>query len=955
MQLILSICIIITLVYLIVIYFKIYLFSMKEINIKKNELKRKLNFENQKLKEEELFKRKLEQIENMFYGRKNNEKINMYLDYLTELKNLTNYPKIKIYNNLRPQIIEMYSNYVGEKKFIKNLPNVNEFLNCFDKMNFKNKNQEFFKLNYLLNEEKKYNNLLSDIDGKSLDIQQRKAVLTEEENTLVIAGAGSGKTLTISAKVKYLVEAKNIKPKDILLITFTKKSALEMEERISEKLGINVNVKTFHALGYDIMGYFENKKPDILEDIDSYINKFINIYLKSNRELQENILKYFSLYLNDSLNPEDFETLGEYYKANKSNSFESLKSKLTRCDLQEQLNTGVENLQKSKKTIKGEKVKSLEELKIANYLFSNGINYIYEEPYKIKTSSQTRKQYTPDFYLVDYDIYLEHFGITKDEKCPQYSKVEEEKYIESINWKRKLHKLNKTKLVETYSWENKEGILIQKLDKIIKDNSIKINKISSEKITEIIYNLTKDIEFKEIYKLLNTFLGLFKSNNYNISHIKIMNQQAMKNNNLYIKNKHLLFLKIFTEYYKFYENELKIKSKIDFNDMINKAIEYIEKNSIPNQFNFKYIIIDEFQDISMSRYKLIKAIKNKTNSNIMAVGDDWQSIYRFAGSEISIFTDFKKYFGETEILKIENTYRNSQNLINIAGKFVMENNHQIKKDLKSSKIFLKPIKIVCFKEIKKEVIDSEEISLTNQLMNILNELNSKKINLDVMLLGRNNFDIKILEASKFFTLLEKDGKTFIKCELYKNLNIYFLTVHKSKGLEADYVILINNKNNITGFPNKIVGDSVLNYVMKSEENFLYAEERRLFYVALTRTKNATYLLAPQDSSIFVEELKKIPEVEILEIESEEKLHCPKCKSGHLVARKGKNNSEFLSCSNYPQCDFILFDKSIIKNKVICPKCSGFMTLRKGSYGDFYGCTNYPVCTTTIKVENVGGM
>lgn len=972
MQLILGICIIFTLIYLVVSYIKVYFPLRKQINIKKNELEIKLKNEKnkkqyeieqkklreqqrkKKLEQEKLFNKRLKQIEDVFYSKKNDEKINVYLKYLNILKNSTEYPKIKIYNNLKIPIIQMYDYYVKEKEFTKYLPNVDEFLNCFDKLDFRNKNHEFFKFNYLSKEQKKYDTLLSNIDGKSLDSQQRRAVLTEEENTLVVAGAGSGKTLTISAKVKYLVSAKNIDPKDILLITFTKKSALEMEERISKKLGINVNVKTFHALGYDIMGYFENKKLDILDDVDNLIKTFVDTYLKSNKELQNDILTYFSLYLHDNSTYENFDTLGDYYKANKSTSFESLKSKLNKVEVQNQINKGFENLQKSKKTIKGEKVKSLEELKIANYLFSNGINYIYEEPYKIKTSSQKKKQYTPDFYLIDYDIYLEHFGITKDQKCPQYTEIEEKKYIEAIKWKRELHELNKTKLVETYSWENKEGVLIEKLDKIIKQNSIKVNKISSEKMTEIIHKLTEDIEFKEVYKLLNTFLGLFKSNNYDINNIKIMNQKAKLINDPYKKNKHMLFLKIFKEYYSYYQNELAIKCKIDFNDMINRATQYIEKNNIPQEFRFKYIIIDEFQDISMSRYRLIKSIKNKTNSNIMAVGDDWQSIYRFAGSEISIFTDFKKYFGETEVLKIENTYRNSQNLINIAGRFVMKNNHQIKKDLKSSKVLLKPVKIVTFKEIKKEIIDTEDVSLTNQLMEILDGLNNKKEKLDVMLLGRNNFDIKILKESKFFTLLEKDGKVYIKSELYKNLNIYFISVHKSKGLEADYVVVINNRNNITGFPNKIVGDSVLNYVMKNEEEFLYAEERRLFYVALTRTKNITYLLSPQDSSIFIEELKKIPEVETLEIDSDEKVYCPKCKSGHLVTKKSKKNSEFFGCSNYPQCDFTLFDKTIVENRVMCPKCSGFMALRTGTYGDFYGCTNYPICNATIKVENIRG-
>ena len=383
--------------------------------------------------------------------------------------------------------------------------------------------------------------------------------------------------------------------------------------------------------------------------------------------------------------------------------------------------------------------------------------------------------------------------------------------------------------------------------------------------------------------------------------------------------------------------------------MINKATNYITEKYLPSEFKFKYIIIDEFQDISVARYKLINAIKKDTEARVMAVGDDWQSIYRFAGSEIAIFTKFAKYFGETETLMIEKTYRNSQQLIDVAGKFVMNNPEQIKKNLKSDKTLEKPVVLVDYTDNILKEADENKNSLVRRVMFILNSFD--KTPKTVLLLGRNNFDINEFKESEFFRIIEKDKEIVVESNLYPHLDIKFMSVHKSKGIEADEVIIINNKNTITGFPNKMVSDSVLSYVMTDEELFTFAEERRLFYVALTRTKNHCYLMCPDENSNFTEELKSYSNVQYLACDDkEEKIPCPICKTGHLVKRQGKNNKEFYSCNNFPQCRFKTSDMTNVKSKVRCPSCGNFMVKRKGPYGEFYGCNNYPNCKTTYTIE-----
>lgn len=876
--------------------------------------------------------------------------------------------------------------------------------------------------------------LLSNIDGKSLDEQQRTAVITDEDNNLIIAGAGSGKTLTISAKVKYLVDHLRVNPKEILLITFTRKAADEMQERISEKLGINVVVKTFHALGYDILGYFENAKPDIYEDMEKFQKHFKNNVVPEDDKLREKVFKYFSTYINDYVDPEEFDCLGEFYRANKSNSLETIAFKLKKlesqehneiidtvieivkkyskkinkkqvidvelvdklckdlkssikdfinkdnedlkeqinyfvnefCDelkrevretrnkkelLQEIINQELEILYREQRTFRYEKVKSLEEIIIANFLFINGIEYEYESDYKYSTISKDFRQYKPDFYLPDYDLYIEHFGINEEGRCPQYPKLEEIKYLQGIEWKRKIHEEKGTKMEETYSFEHKQGKLISKLISIMNKYKIPLKPLSQEEIIDILKRLNKDREFNEFYKLLNTFLNLFKSSNFKKEDLESMKKKANSLENKYEQEKHSLFLDIFETYYDLYEEELKKCYKIDFNDMINKATNYITNEFLPNEFQYKYIIIDEYQDISVARYKLIKIIKDKTQAKVMAVGDDWQSIYRFTGSEISLFTKFANYFGDTETLRIEKTYRNSQELIDIAGNFIMENPSQIVKNLKSDKSEIVPVTLVEYDESVQPLIgDEHKTSLVRRLMFILTSF-GKDTNKNILLLGRNNFDINFLAKSEFFRLKPQDGIVLIESNLFPNLNITFMSVHRSKGLEADEVIIINNRNDLTGFPNKMVSDSVLSYVIQDSEEYLYSEERRLFYVALTRTKNHTYLMTPLENSIFSEELKKYSGVHILNCEGmEEKISCPICSTGYLKQRKGAGDKYFYSCSNYPQCSFKTSDMAKVKSKVRCPSCGNFMVLKKGPYGEFYGCSSYPNCRSTYSVE-----
>lgn len=791
---------------------------------------------------------------------------------------------------------------------------------------------------FILNESIKYDYLFSNIDEKSLDEQQRAAVINDEDRILVLAGAGSGKTLTISAKVKYLCEVKNVNPSEILLISFTKKSAEEMTERIQNKLAIPISATTFHKLGLEIIRNAEGKRPEVADEnsLVQFVHNFFGNKIVNHPDLIKALTEYFAYFLEIPEDMEKHSSLGELYEEEKNADIETLKSKY---DRERYIRDTKIEKSKAYKTLNNEQVKSLEETKIANFLFMNGVVYEYEKLYPFESEDKSRKSYKPDFYLSDYDIYLEHFGISKAFTVPWLSPVEEKKYLEGIKWKRKFHEMNNTKLIETYSYYSSEGILLKKLKELLLANGVELKSRDFSDVFNTVYASKSNKYFSEFMNLCCTFINLFKSNNYKIDQIEILkNHYCNSEPNEFLRERTSLFLDIIKIILREYQNFLALNNSIDFSDMINLAAEKIEAGCEISPY--KYVIVDEYQDISKSRFNFLKAIVDKSNAKLFCVGDDWQSIFRFAGSDISLFTDFEKYFGYTKILKIEKTYRNSQQLINEASKFILQNSLQLKKDLRSDKKLNYPLVFLGYN-------DEPYKAIQFAVDKIISEFG---IDSSILLLGRTNYEKEILIKSGLFKFYNKNRKECIEYIPKPEVQIDFLSVHKSKGLEADNVILLNFKNDKLGFPNQIADDKVLDLVLTNAENYKFAEERRLFYVAITRTKNRTFILTDNKSpSIFLKEFNESDSVCFVGIKKAEEsvqTKCPLCKTGNLYKVQHEGRC-FIGCSNYPKCRYTLRDATILLNPKKCPSCGGFLVKRKGKNNHwFIGCTNYPHCKYT---------
>lgn len=743
---------------------------------------------------------------------------------------------------------------------------------------------------FVTNELEKVDDLLSDVEGKSLDKQQRDAVVVNEDNNLIIAGAGSGKTLTIAGKVQYLTKRLKVNPKEILLISFTRKSADEMAERIQKKMDISLSVKTFHKLGLDIIAESTNEKPSIFglsqKEILQLLSSFIS-EAKSNDTYFNNLIDFLAYYLKPYKDIHDFKSDSEHQNYLKEQKLEGYKM------IRRKTKDGVEIKYR-------ERFKSQEEVFIANFLFRNNIEYKYEESYQYKTASKKFGQYKPDFYLPEYNIYIEHFGIDENNNVPDWFKGKEgisakQVYNDGIAWKRNEHQYNGTTLVETYSWEQKKGILLSNLQDKLEDEGVEFNPMSDDELWDYIQeNTPEDID--KFTQLLNTFLVLFKSNNESISNLIF---RAKQEDN----QRATLFLNLFEPILKNYENYLKEHNEIDFSDMINMATTLISNSQFSSVY--KYIIIDEFQDISQSRYQLIKALLDqKPNTKLFCVGDDWQSIYRFAGSDIGVFTGFSEYF-ETFTIKdfkrktnksyIEHTYRFDNKLIDLSSNFILKNPNQIEKSLKSNKQSkLNPLTIHKYNDAERN--GNEAYKVLNKALDVINKKEKDK-KISILLLGRYDFEKRIIDDSQHIS--KQYNKLHNRYDyIFKenhNHQINFLTVHTSKGLEADYIIILNGNSGTYGFPSEISDDPLLNFLLSKADQFPNGEERRLFYVAMTRAKKHVHILTSYE----------YPSKFVTEIEANEpitSLKCGWCDNGKLIERKGPYGY-FYACNNFHYCNY----------------------------------------------------
>lgn len=651
-----------------------------------------------------------------------------------------------------------------------------------------------------------------------LDEQQRRSIVSEEDNCLVVSSAGSGKTSSIVGKVKYLIEIKKVNPTRILLISYTNKAAAELTERMGIK---GLRGYTFHKLALDLIGQQTGQKPSICDNTDAL---FVKIYreLLADSQFRKHAVEYFVDY---QANEADWERRKDEKRQQLSEQKDvRLKALLPDMDGKQIY------------------VRSEQEQKICFVLSSLGVRFRYEEPYEYSVADAMHSQYKPDFSIhFEYDgkpqrLYLEHFGVDERGLVPAWFAKDQnisyeeanQKYNDGITWKRAAHEKFGTKLITTSSADFYHSDIRKMLKRLLLDAGVPLQERTDTELYGMVLPEGSKQE-KAFIRLIATFVTLLKSSCRSLKDVLKQTDEADdQRSEFVIKN-------IFRPVYDRYEEVLRNNGQIDFTDAILQATELCRAL---HPVSYDYIIVDEFQDISVDRYNFLKALREgEVPAKLYCVGDDWQSIYRFSGSDMTLFNDFARFFGPTEINKIETTYRFGEPLVGLSAQFIQRNTAQIQKNIQP------------FSEQTKTELTFQAYN-RNSYCNFIGQLiASIPADKSVFLLGRYSFDDYYLS---FMYKSVKEGNRFYY--IIGGRKIEFLTVHKSKGLEADYVILLQCNKDTYGFPSRVSDDPSLQYVLTASDRFPYGEERRLFYVAITRAKVKTWVLYDaRYPSVFVDE------------------------------------------------------------------------------------------------------
>ena len=661
-------------------------------------------------------------------------------------------------------------------------------------------NDRFIK-SKMISEKAYLDTILKDCDPKILlDDDQRKVVLTDEDYCLVVAGAGAGKTTTVAAKVKYLVDKQGVDPKKILVISFTNKAVNELKQRIIGELNIECPIATFHSTGNAVI---HKQNPDKLNIVDSnklyyVVQDYLRGSILKNESAVNNLILFFASYFDA---PYEGSDLNAFFNHIAKSNFTTMRSELD--DFKQQI---IDTRTKKTVTIQSEMMRSNQEVEIANFLYLNGIEYEYEPLYRYDILF-ARKPYTPDFRIWqgDREAYLEHFGISEDGRNNRFSEDELQAYKKAVNDKVALHRQHGTKLLYTFSSYRDRRPLLEHLQEQLEAAGFELRPRSNKEIMEKLVVSEENRYIRKLVALIQRFITNFKTNGYTADEFNRMYHSTQN-----VRTR--LFLNICHDCYLEYERYLKENQAVDFQDMINESARILrEVKEMKQRLDFQYIIVDEYQDISRQRFDLVTALHEVTTAKIIAVGDDWQSIYAFSGSDISLFTKFREKMGYAALLKIVRTYRNSQEVIDIAGNFIQKNTEQIQKDLISPKHISDPVIVYTYdskrKDPKGDNRSGANYAIAHAIETALeqiieyNRAEGKPSDSTILLLGRFGFDGDRLEKSGLFEYITRGSR--IRSVKYPKLNIMFMTAHSSKGLGYDNVIVVNGRNETYGFPSKI--------------------------------------------------------------------------------------------------------------------------------------------------------
>lgn len=766
------------------------------------------------------------------------------------------------------------------------------------------------------------------VERNPLTEEQIHACICMDESVMVVAAAGSGKTSTMVAKTGYVLQEGIATPDQILLLAFNRATADEVGERIEERLRNvprvdQVKSKTFHAFGIEVIGLATGKKPSLAPWVDPE---------KPGADTREIVDIINSLAGQDS----GFRREWDLFRTVYARDVKQLG--------QPQEPDAISEGKRGFLTAKGHTVKSMEERLIADWLFYNGVSYEYEKVYEHETADQHHGQYCPDFYYPEINVYHEHFALNAKGEAPKAFKG----YLDGVIWKRSLHATKGTELFETTSHEIFNGSAIKRLEAFLTERGVKLNFDSDREGIGL-----EPVSEADLARVFRVFQQHAKNNALSHGQLQAAYLQQAKDG---FSVRLQMFLSLYERISAEWERRLRAGNFIDFEDMLIQAADHVESGRFKSPYSV--ILADEFQDSSRARIRLLKALAMNPSqqTHLCVVGDDWQGINRFAGSDITVMTEFEKTFENATRLTLNTTFRCPKDICDLSSQFIQVNPAQINKAVQTTNPLTKtPLLAYGFKRIEAIPVHVEsQLELMHRLAMEGKLAPAKGTHITVMILGRYRKDKPV-------------SLSIWQQRFGDKLKVDYRTVHGSKGLEAEYVFVLNVVQGTHGFPSQVQDDPVLQLAMPVPDPYPFAEERRLFYVAMTRaSKQVRFYTTLAQPSQFLVELIKGDHLKIEPVDGEILEPCPQCGRGVLQARKGKNGV-FYGCSRFPACVYTRnperAEASAVKQKLPsqrirqvvkagdqCPVCRrGILRQKNGSNGLFLGCSEYPTCRATANI------
>ncbi len=786
---------------------------------------------------------------------------------------------------------------------------------------FNNENKK-----HLATQRKARKQFFDTVEKNPLTDEQIHACVCMDDSVMVVAAAGSGKTSTMVAKTGYALHEGLATPDQILLLAFNRATANEVGERIAEQLrGVpkvdQIKSKTFHAFGIEVIATATGKKPSLAPWVDPD---------KAGGDVREVADIIQTLSARDPKFKRDWDLFRTIFGRDVGKWGE-----LQEPDTHRDGKRGF-------LTANGDIVKSTEERVIADWLFYNGVKYEYERAYEHETADQHHRQYFPDFYYPDAQLYHEHFALNEKGEAPKQFND----YLAGVAWKRSIHAEKGTALFETTSHCLMNGEAMGVLEEALVERGVRPAFDPERKAVGL-----PPVPSKDLARSFRVFQQHVKNNGLTLAQLQTALVEQSKEG--YAARLHM-YLSLYEQISAEWERRLRDGNFIDFEDMLIQAAEHVESGQFKNPYTV--ILADEFQDSSRARIRLLKALAKNSpvQTHLCVVGDDWQGINRFAGSDISVMTEFEKVFDNATRLTLNTTFRCPQNLCDVSSEFIRANPAQIAKTVKTTNPLTKTPLLAYGFDRRESIPPYVEGQLAAMYSAVVDGklTPTKGTRITVMLLGRYRDD-------------EPVALDQWKARFGDRLKINYKTVHGSKGLEAEYVFVLNVLQGTRGFPSQIQDDPALQLAMPAPDSFPFAEERRLFYVAMTRAhKQVRFYTTLGQPSQFLVELAKNEHLKIEPVDGEPLEPCPMCGNGVLQQRQG-SRGVFHGCSRFPACDFTRTPpqgeerrtggrtrpsqriRVSVKAGDQCPVCRrGILHQKNGRNGVFLGCSGYPRCRAT---------